>query len=74
MNLPEKGWKGYGRPGFEPFGLRVRVLDPRCAFPNADGLRRFEAAWKWTEAQIAAGGDEGTRQFYLREIGEAYRG
>lgn len=74
MSLPEKGWKGYGRPGFEPFGLRVRVLDPRCAFPNADGLYRLEMDAEVAEYRLRHDGIKADLLAYLRGIGEAYRG
>lgn len=73
MTLPEKGWRGYGRPGFQPFGLHVRVLDPRCAFPNPAGLQRIEACDRHAAQKLEVFGISRALTDYLELIGRKFK-
>jgi hypothetical protein len=49
MSLPERGWKGYGRP----HGLRVRVVSPLVANGNPCGVYAIERDEGVADARMA---------------------
>jgi hypothetical protein len=67
MSLPERGWKGYGRP----HGLRVRVVSPLVANGNPCGVYAIERDEAFADAQMVLCPVTPTLVAYLEGIGRA---
>lgn len=69
MTLPEKGWKGYGAPGWHLPGLSARIIHPQIAFPNREGVAIHEIHAGIAECRLDREGIKPELLAYLAGIG-----